>query len=344
MELLDRYLEAVKRHLPWQRQDDIIAELRANLEAQLEDKEAELGRPLTEQETEAWLKQLGSPIQVAARYKPHQYLIGPNIFPIYWYVLRLVFLWATAIYGIVSVIEIASSAHPSIEAAVQAVLRVPEVLLSAATWVTLIFAVLEYVARRYPEKCPPLTNAVANWEPGSLPPLDAEVAEGKKPRSYARAVAEVVFGFLFLLWFALVPKYPLLWLGPGALYLSALPYRLAPVWIPFYWCVLALNSVQLAWNTFDLFNGRWQRLQPVKYVAFQAIGLIPLLLLVQAPGHALVTLKHPAQDQATYGAVLANINHSIYLGFLIVIGIVAMQLAWRVIKVSVAAYRKRVAA
>ena len=35
MELLDRYLEAVKKHLPWQRQDDIIAELRANLESQL---------------------------------------------------------------------------------------------------------------------------------------------------------------------------------------------------------------------------------------------------------------------------------------------------------------------
>ena len=43
MELLDRYLNAVRRHLPWLRQDDIIAELRANLEAQLEDKEAAAG-------------------------------------------------------------------------------------------------------------------------------------------------------------------------------------------------------------------------------------------------------------------------------------------------------------
>ncbi len=46
MELLNRYLEAVKKHLPWQRQDDIIAELRANLESQLEEKEDGLGRPL----------------------------------------------------------------------------------------------------------------------------------------------------------------------------------------------------------------------------------------------------------------------------------------------------------
>ena len=88
MELLDRYLQAVKKHLPWQRQDDIIAELRANLEAQLEDKEAELGRPLTTGEAEDWLKQMGPPMQVAARYQPQQYLIGPAVFPTYWFVLR----------------------------------------------------------------------------------------------------------------------------------------------------------------------------------------------------------------------------------------------------------------
>ena len=29
MELLDRYLQAVKKHLPWKRQDDIIAELKS---------------------------------------------------------------------------------------------------------------------------------------------------------------------------------------------------------------------------------------------------------------------------------------------------------------------------
>ena len=70
MDLLDRYLDAVQRHLPWDRQDDILAELRANLESQLEDKEEELGRPLTKEEAEAWLKKIGPPIQVAGRYKP----------------------------------------------------------------------------------------------------------------------------------------------------------------------------------------------------------------------------------------------------------------------------------
>jgi hypothetical protein len=61
MDLIERYLQAVKKHLPRQRQDDIIAELRSNLEARLEDKEAGLGRPLNAEEVEAWLKQMGSP-------------------------------------------------------------------------------------------------------------------------------------------------------------------------------------------------------------------------------------------------------------------------------------------
>ena len=61
MDLLDRYLQAVKKHLPWKRQDDILAELRANMESQLEDKEAELGRPLTQGEAEDWLRKMGSP-------------------------------------------------------------------------------------------------------------------------------------------------------------------------------------------------------------------------------------------------------------------------------------------
>ena len=47
MDLFERYLQAVRKYLPWQRQDDIVAELRANLEAQREEREAELGRPLT---------------------------------------------------------------------------------------------------------------------------------------------------------------------------------------------------------------------------------------------------------------------------------------------------------
>jgi hypothetical protein len=82
MDYFERYLQAVRKYLPWQRQDDIIAELRANLEAQREEREAELGRPLTEGEMIDWLKELGAPLEMAGRYQPPRSLIGPVIFPL----------------------------------------------------------------------------------------------------------------------------------------------------------------------------------------------------------------------------------------------------------------------
>ena len=151
MELLDRYLEAVRKNLPWKRQDDLLAELRANLEAQLEDKESALGRSLTKEEAEAWVKQLGSPMQMAARYQPQQYLIGPALFPIYRLVLKTAFLWFTAIYAVVGVIQAAGSEDPS-SALLGAAGRFPWQLLGVAAWIT-VPGVLR--TSRSASSCPP---------------------------------------------------------------------------------------------------------------------------------------------------------------------------------------------
>ena len=88
MELIERYLQAVKFALPQQQRDDIIKELRDNLLSQVEEKEAELGHPLGEDEQAELLKKLGSPMQLASRYRKQQYMIGATMFPIYWKVLK----------------------------------------------------------------------------------------------------------------------------------------------------------------------------------------------------------------------------------------------------------------
>ena len=46
MELLDRYLNAVRFWLPAAQQDDIIAELGDDIRSQIEEREATLGRKL----------------------------------------------------------------------------------------------------------------------------------------------------------------------------------------------------------------------------------------------------------------------------------------------------------
>jgi hypothetical protein len=343
MDLLDRYLQAVKKYLPWQRQDDIIAELRANLEAQLEDQEAGLGRAPTTAEVEAWLKQMGSPMQVAGRYQPQQYLIGPAIFPTYWFVLRTAFTWALVIYAIVSAVQIAVETT-TWTAVVEAVLRVPEVLMITAAWVTLIFAAIEWAVTRYPAKCPELAGFNADWTPGSLPPLEKEPASGKKPRSHAHAVAEVVFGFLFLAWLLLVPQHPYLLLGPGAAYLHASPFQFAPVWMPFFWCVVALNLLQLGWRSVALWRGRWQEARTAERTAMSLLGLIPLALLLTVRDRAYVTLQHPALDQQRHGATLDSINQAIHQGVSVLCAIAVLELIWIIGQKLLGAYRKRAAA
>src|SRR5258708_15483889 len=92
MELLDRYLQAIEFWLPKRQRQDIIAELSEDLRSQVEEKETELGRKLEDAEVEAILKRCGSPLEVASRYRPQQYLIGPTLFPIYRFVLAVLLL------------------------------------------------------------------------------------------------------------------------------------------------------------------------------------------------------------------------------------------------------------
>src|ERR1700760_4714877 len=94
MELLDRYLQAVEFWLPRKQQKDIIEELRDDLNSRIEEKESALGRPLNEGELILLLQQTGHPIRVAGRYLPQQQsLIGPMLFPIYKFVLKIVSLF-----------------------------------------------------------------------------------------------------------------------------------------------------------------------------------------------------------------------------------------------------------
>ena len=343
MELLDRYLQAVKKYLPTRRQDDIIAELRANMESQIEDKESELGRPLTQGEMEDLLRKMGSPLKVASRYQSQQYLIGPTFFPMYVYVMRVALLWAFIITVIVTAVVIPLTT-PGADEVFASLFRIPGVLIQVAGWVTLVFAMIEFFSTRYPEKCPTIDGLTDKWQPSSLPPLDKDEAGRGKRRSFTQAVAEIVFGCLFLAWLLLIPHYPFLLMGPGALYLHGSPFLLAPVWWTVYVWVVILNIAQILWKCFDLASGNWEYTNRIQRMINQAFGLIPIILLLTAPGHIYVSLKNPAVDQLRYGHNLEQLNNAIHLGFAVICTIVVLQLAFDLGKLAREAYRLRVAA
>lgn len=326
MELLDRYLQAVKKHLPRARQRDILAELRANLESQLEDKESALGRPLTQGESEDWLREIGPPIVVAGRYLPQQSLIGPSLFPVYWFVLRLALFWALVIYTIVSTVLIAlgQAGAPAIP---DAILRLPGILFTVAAWITLFFAALEFLAARYPQHFAPFVCKTAEWSPAALPPIEKDPLA---PRKYAHVVAELVFGFLFLIWLLLIPQHPFLVLGPGEVLLHTSPFLLTPHLLLFYVYFVAFNAFQLLWRGIDFARGAWQCPNPLQHIVFKAAALVPLIALLFVPGQQFLLLRDPIAGAARYADTLRTVNLSIHQGVLALIALVSLQLLWDV--------------
>jgi hypothetical protein len=333
MDLLERYLQAVRKYLPWTlsraRQDDIIAELRANYESQLEEREGDLGRNLTEGEMIDWLRQLGNPMQVAGRYQPVQYLIGPTLFPMYLYVLRLAAFWALIIGAGVSVILVWTGVPNSGTIAEAIFVRGPAAVFSAATWVTIVFAVLEYIFAHYPDLLPRMDGINIDWSPSKLSPLEPTRSSARKQPTFAKFAAQVIFEWLFLGWLLLVPKYPFLMFGPGAWYAQLGPFRLAPVLWTFYWVIVAFNVIQVLWNTLDLTSGAWRKPSILKPLFFKAGGLLTIGVLLTAANHTFVFLKDPsASDAAKYSDMLSQLNPSLYLGMQVVFLIIAIQFVW----------------
>lgn len=108
MTLIDQYLAAVAAQLPRDKRDDITAELRDALMERVEAREEDLGRPMTEAETETLLREFGHPLTVAARYRGGpDHLIGPELFPYWWFAVKaalLILVVVTVIGAIASVV------------------------------------------------------------------------------------------------------------------------------------------------------------------------------------------------------------------------------------------------
>lgn len=89
MELVSRYLQAVKTWLPEQQANDIADELSSDIRSQIEDRETSLGRKLNDGDIETLLKQRGRPELVAIPFWPAESV--SILTPVHRYIRKLVF-------------------------------------------------------------------------------------------------------------------------------------------------------------------------------------------------------------------------------------------------------------
>jgi hypothetical protein len=217
MDLVDRYLNAIRFWLPKDQKVDVIAELSEDIRLQVEERERELGRALGEEDLSALLKQRGSPFAVAGRFLPPRHLIGPQLYPIYEFVLKLaaglylipaILVWA----GLMIFVPSYRAAHSG-ASLFQGLGNLWTFVWTAAlimfAMITLGFAVGERVQGR--------SAARNNWNPRRLPAVRNVLKVSR-----ASSLVDVVANLFFLAWWLGGFSFPIVLSLGGAIPPSAL--------------------------------------------------------------------------------------------------------------------------
>ena len=327
MDLLERYLQAVGQYLPQETREDVLAELRVNLLAEMDARADEMERPLTESEAAAILKAHGRPMVVAARYLPQHYLIGPAVFPFYLLTLRKGAPLVVLIYFVarVATFVFSPSAGAFVASIATSFAQLVPVLLLFWGAVTMTFAILEF-AHTQTGQCASW-NA---WDPAKLPPL----AHPKKEKSLASRIADLVLHCLWILYVLAVPQHPYLILGPGVLFLTKLSAGFAPMWRLFYVTFIIVLLAQLGIKLMALARGNRLE-QPLKLFT-NLLGLVPVGLLAFNKVYFV-----PTSPAANLHA-LAQINYWTNVGFRIGLVVVVLNLlveSWQYLRRAVPAER-----
>jgi hypothetical protein len=297
MDLVDSYVKAVAKALPEAQREDIVGELSEDIRSEMEDKQREIGRPLTEEEQESLLRQRGNPLLLAARYRQDQrsvalgrQIIGPVLFPFYVKVLSfnlgLTFLVVAIIFTALAV----SGQRITLDNIVSTCLLQ---LFIQLTVVTLIFALVERNLTKHPDR----------WHVkgmGGKFRLDLNIERDMQLRiksnigevSRFDSVSIIIACTVALGWMTEVQHFPVLILGPAAAFL-----KLAPIWYQIYFPIVALTAAEIVRASINLVRPDWVRFRAYYGVFVHAAGLVLVYFLIRARSWVAVA------DSATSGAV-----------------------------------------
>jgi hypothetical protein len=166
MKLIDLYLEDIRKRLPPRNREDILNEIHSTLMDMIEDRNPRAGEPHDEETVKSVLKEFGSPRKVAQQYSRHNYLIGPEMFPTYLQVLKIVLIVIAGLnlFGIIMAIVGQTGVGESMfEAIAEVFAGLFSSLFSGFGVVTLVFASIE---RTVPEQVK--IKVEQDWSPDDL--------------------------------------------------------------------------------------------------------------------------------------------------------------------------------
>lgn len=321
MNLVDRYVLEVRRHLPSDIRDDVSREIGSSIDDAIDARIRETGES-HEQAAATVLRDFGPPKEIAGRYlSPDLCLIGPRLYRPYIRTLKISILGAYSIMlAFILSYLISGNLDPGLflRTVFDATGRFPYRALIIFGLVTAVFALVERFGS-------PRTETEGEWDPASLPALSG----GKKVNRAGLIVhCFILAGLLFLFnfsrhWLGVINNYNGQWIFvqlTGSGFRSMLP------WIDFYLIMtFVLNIIVLRSDTWHMAARIFRLAKTVVLgillyrLAFtpDLIGLSPEWMT----GRSVVPPEYPALFESTVYPVLAEMVKWILLASIIPVAV-----------------------
>jgi hypothetical protein len=309
MDLIDRYIVAVGRHLPAPLQQDVVAELADSFRSEVEALTQKAGRPLTEGEQAELLKRHGHPWLMASRYLPQQHLIGPSLYPYYRRALAMVVFWIVLPITLIGGAVAAAYAQDTGHTWARALGAAWNGAIYSVGIVTIVFAILEHQRVRI--------TTLDHWTPTSLPqPQDGRpVPRGE---SLFALIANITFLFL---WTGLISL-------PAVAEFGAMSVRFepAPVWTMVYFPIMLSVLVTIGVSLADLLRP-WRTRLVSRVRITNALAFAGIVIALLRARHWVTIAADPAfADRAARTDYW--VNTSIGWTLIVVLGVTLFELIY----------------
>ena len=327
MNLIDKYIAAVGKHLPRKNRADIEAEIRSTLEDMLEERKQATGEPDDKTVIEL-LKEYGAPREVAESYTGPRYLIGPRVYPIFELVTKIVVavLLAVTLVGLGISLSRSSLAGPEFFKTVgEGGLNLLGGLITAFGNIVLVFAILERVlpAKEFEEE--------EEWNP-------AELANEPDPDriKFGEQIFEMFFLVLFLIVFNLYPEI----IGIGFFNDNDWVF-ISPILTDAFFSYLPwlniLILLQIGFNVYLLRQGLWNITTRIMNILLELGSIALAVVMLRGPDLASLTASQlagtPLAESAPLFITMARLIPMLVLTIVIIVSSIEVaQMVYRLMK------------
>jgi hypothetical protein len=314
MDLLDRYVKEVGKHLPRKNRADIENELRSTLQDMLEDRSQKTERPVDEPMVMEVLKEYGAPKKVAGTYLPEHYLIGPKLYPLFILVVRIVFtvLTVLALIGVGVSLGKGLQAGETVAPAVgNTLLDYLQGLMAALGNIALIFVILERV----------LPAGEVDLDERDWDPAELQKASDEEDTPLWEPVFAILILFAGLVVLNFYPQALALYANPFTGRAVSTPLLSAAFFTYLPWINLII-LLDILLNVVLLRLGRWTKWLRAGSIVTNLLGVALAVMLLRGPslvGPTPQALAAIFQMEQSAAALLLRVINQVVIGILVIV-------------------------